>query len=61
MNILKESNHTLEENVGTLVHTCDQLSDELENSREEVEDLENRYKSEKEEVGCALYSHITLL
>ena len=61
---VNESNTTLEESVGTLVHTCDQLSDELENSREEVEDLEGRCKLEKEEVGKVLplmynvYGHI---
>ncbi len=58
METLEFANRSCSQDVSTLAHTCDQLTEELQTTRAQYESLESRYIQLNEEVSFTYYLFI---
>ncbi len=58
METLEFANRSCSQDVSTLAHTCDQLTEELRTTRAQYESLESRYIQLNEEVSFTYYLFI---
>ncbi len=56
METLEFANRSCSQDVSTLAHTCDQLTEELQSTRAQYESLERRYIQLNEEVSYIIHS-----